>query len=158
MGPPSAGCGDAPYPHCLQRLGEREREQAGNKQRRKPPILRLPTLLGARNYPAFPCSFYPLSNQMNQPSQHLSISAPSDCILLGTPRHGWALTPAQAKPGNRTSLLGWPSLLLFTERLKMSVGCWRAPLWSLARGPPSAPHCTGHRIPQALRGVYFCTL
>lgn len=63
-----------------------------------------------------------------------------------------------AKPRNRTSQPGWPSLLAFAEWLKMSEDCWRVHLQSLALGPLSAPHCTGHQIPQALRDVYFCVL
>lgn len=44
------------------------------------------------------------------------------------------------------------------EWLKMHAGCCRAHLQSLALGPLSGPHCTGHQIPQALRDVYFCAL
>lgn len=139
VGLPKRRARDAPNQHCPGpgQVGKR----TGRQQRRKPPMLELRTLLGARNYPAFLCSFDPLSNRMNQPSQHLS-----DCILLGTTRHGRALTPAQAKPGNETSPLGWPSLLVLADGLKMSVGCWRA-------HPGARP--SAHRLPHTAQAVEF---
>lgn len=54
-------------------------------------------------------------------------------------------------------LMAWP-FWWPREWRKVHEACWRAHLRSLALGPPSAPHCTGHQIPQALRDVYFCAL
>lgn len=100
--------------------------------------------LEGRNFPAFPCSFYSLSDQVSQPFQHLSNS-----ISLSTPR------PGQAKPGNRASLPGWPSLLVLAEWLKTSVACRRAHLQSLAHSPLSAPRAQAVKFHRPLEIFIF---
>lgn len=106
-----------------------------------------------RNCPAFLCSFYSLSNQVSQPSQHLSNSA---LRSLTEYTETWpGPDPDQAKPGNRASLPSWPSLLVFAKWLKTSVDCWRAHLQGLAHSPLSAPRAQAVKFHRPLEMFIF---